>query len=270
MADEYVVDTDQANQQYGQRRSRAARNAVRAPGATARLITQRSGTYSGRGMLAGELLVAFAIVAIRLVGDYTLNEDGAVKGNVLHSAGHYGPFAIIVGLLGSFFLLSFLAMGGGTRAKMAVIIGGTIVLTLGIKSTPEIVKVGSTFGNVGHVTVPAPSGQLPNILGDPGVPGPASTGQAVLGGLSGVLGNNIQNITNSILSNPTTTSLGVEGGAAIQGVVGGVQGAAGAGQQGAQNIAQSVAGSNVGTNIGESVGGFLNNLGAGAKRFFGF
>lgn len=159
-----------------------AQGAARAPGRAARSITQRSGSYSGKGLLAAELLVGFLIIAIRLVADYEIQEDGAVKGNVLHPQGQYGPFAILAGLIGVFFLLSFLAMSGGTRAKLAVIFGATIILALGIKSYDEIVKVSSTIGTIGKVTVPSPSGTLPDIYGHAGSGAESAVGGAAAPG----------------------------------------------------------------------------------------
>lgn len=146
-----------------------ARTAARAPGRAARAVTQRSGTYSGKGMLAGLLLVGFIIVAIRMVADAEVADDGtAVKAKVLHPAGQLGPVPILAALIATFFVLSFVAMGGGTRAKLAVIMGGAIVLTLGVRSLNEFKFVAATFGRIGTITAPAPSGQLGDIYGNAG------------------------------------------------------------------------------------------------------
>jgi len=128
------------------------------PARAAAKVTQRSGDYSGKGMLTGLFLIGCAIILVRIVADFEVSGDGSVKGNVLHPSGEYGPLTIAVGMIASFFLLSFLAIGGGTRAKIAVILGGCIVLTLGVKSYPEIVKVGSVIGTIGTVVVPPASG----------------------------------------------------------------------------------------------------------------
>ena len=140
MASSYVIDT------------------ARAPGRAAAKVTQRSGTYSGKGILTAELLAGFALVLIRLVADYEVQEDGTVKGNVGHPAGQYGPLPILTGLIISFFFLSFLAVAGGTRAKIAGITGGCIILTLGVKSYTEIETVSRTFGSIGSVTSSGTSG----------------------------------------------------------------------------------------------------------------
>ena len=127
-----------------------------------------AGIYSGKGSLAALLLIGFVIVAIRFVADAEVSDDGTtMKAKVLHPQGEYGPVVISAGLLGSFLVLSLVAMGGGTRAKLAVLFGGCIVLTLGVKSYPEIVKVGTTFGSIGKLTAPSPSGQLNDIFGTP-------------------------------------------------------------------------------------------------------
>ena len=166
------------------------------PTRAASKVTQRSGTYSGKGMLTALLLAGFVIVAIRLVADYEIQDDGSAKGTVLHPQGQYGPIAICAGLIGSFFLLSLLAMGGGTRAKLAVIMGSAIVLTLGVKSYAEITHVGTTFGSIGKITVPAASGQLPDIYGNAGSAGP--------GGALGAAGS-----AAAQAANPANPNLGV-------------------------------------------------------------
>ena len=140
------------------------------------LTKSATGVYRGNGMLAAMLLVGIALVAVRMVADFEVQEDGAIKGKVLHPQGQYGPIAILAGLLGSFFVLSFVAMGGGTRAKLAVILGGCIVLTLGVRSLGEIEKVGATFGSIGKITTPAPSGHLTDIFGNQGSTVPGATG----------------------------------------------------------------------------------------------
>lgn len=134
------------------------RAGVRAPSRAATAVTQRSGAYSGKGVLTAELLAGFVIVAIRVVADYEVQEDGTATGKVLHKDGQYGPLPILAGLIATFFALSFVAIGGGTRAKVAVLLGGAVVLTLGVRSLNEIKTAGTTFGNIGTITVPAAAG----------------------------------------------------------------------------------------------------------------
>ena len=131
---------------------RAARRGYRG----AEMVTQRRG-YSGKRMLTAELLVGFLIVAVRAVGDYEVQADGTIKGKIGHPKGQYGPLPILAGLIMTFFLLSFLAAAGGTRARLAVIAGGIIDLTLLMKSGAEFTKVSSTFGKLGHAQRPAGS-----------------------------------------------------------------------------------------------------------------
>jgi len=135
-----------------------ARRAAGAPLRGARAVTGAgtvAGRYSARGLLTAELLTGAGIVAIRAVADYEPQADGTLKGKIGHPAGQYGPLPILAGLIGTFFLLSFLAARGGTRAKVAVIAGGLIVLVLGMKSVTEMTTVSDTFGSFGTAKTPA-------------------------------------------------------------------------------------------------------------------
>ena len=170
-----------------------------------RSITQRSGDYSGKGMLTMELMAAFVIVGIRVVGDFTGTEDGPVTGNVLHS-GQLGPLPIMVGLVILFFVLSLVAAGGGTRAKLAVILGGATVLTLGVKSYRDIELVGQTFGRIGTIKAPAASGTETSAA-TAGAASSVATSPASATPATGTSG------TPDLLT-PTTNSLGAAGRAA--------------------------------------------------------
>jgi hypothetical protein len=176
---------------------------VRTPARAARAVTQRSGTYSGKGMLTAELLVGFLIVLIRVVADYEVQENGTVKGKVLHPNGQYGPLPILVGLIGTFFVLSFIAASGGNKAKLAVVFGGTAVLALAVKSTAEIDTVASTIGNIGSIVVPGPDGTESSGASNPNtavtIPtdgGAGSTGAIAPTGPVGSPTNPSTNITN--------------------------------------------------------------------------
>lgn len=152
------------------------------PGRFAQTVTMRGGTYSGKGTLAALLLVGFVIVAIRLVADAEVQDDGTtVKANVMHPQGELGPIPILAALIATFFVLSFVAVGGGLRAKLAVIMAGAIILTLGVRSLPEIKTVAGTFGKIGTIVAPAPTGTLSSIFGDQGSGG----APGALGGLAG-------------------------------------------------------------------------------------
>jgi hypothetical protein len=155
---------------------------------TAQKITQRSGSYTGKGMLTAELLVGFLIVLIRIVADF---DSSTGKGNVLHPQGQYGPMPITAALILTFFMLSLLAMGGGTRAKIAVIFGATVVIALGLNSVTEFQTVSSTIGNIGQITVPAPSGTEGS--------GASNTSQSL--SALGILGN--QQVTPAPVANGT-------------------------------------------------------------------
>lgn len=153
--------------------------------------------YRGNGMLAALLLIGIALVAIRLVADFEVQEDGSVKGKVLHPQGQFGPIAVLAGLLATFFVLSFVAMGGGLRAKLAVIMGGAIVLTLGVRTLSEIEKVGATFGSIGQISVPQAAGTLPDIYGNAGSGG---------GGVVGAAGAPGQVASGALFGTPTANA----------------------------------------------------------------
>lgn len=143
-----------------QRRGRRARARAANLGILGRAdkVTHRK-PYTARGMLTAELLAGAGIVALRVVADYEPQADGTLKGKIGHPQGQYGPLPILAGLIGSFWLLSFLAARGGTRGKVAVIAGGLIVLVLAMKSTGEITKTSATFSSFGKAKLPAGSWQ---------------------------------------------------------------------------------------------------------------
>lgn len=172
---------------------------------TANKITQRSGTYSGKGMLTAELLACFGIVFIRIVADFTVDESsGAVTSNVLHNSSTYGPFPIAIGLIGAFFVLSFLAAGGGTKAKIAVIFGGIITLALGLKSIPEIEKIATELADIGSITVPAASGTESSDLSGASNPNAPITGILGTLGTTGTTGTYAPTPTGTAGPNPGT------------------------------------------------------------------
>lgn len=138
----------------GRRRQRAQ---IRAAGGgllgAADRVTHRK-PHTARGMLTAELLAGAGIVAIRVVADYVPQADGTLKGKIGHPRGQYGPMPILAGLIGTFWLLSFLAARGGTRGKVAVIAGGLIVLVLAMKSSTELTKTSATFSSFGTAKIP--------------------------------------------------------------------------------------------------------------------
>ena len=171
------------------------------PGRAARSVTHRSGDYSGKGTLAALLLVGFVIVAIRLVADAEVSDDGTtVKAKVLHPSGELGPIPILAALIATFFVLSFVAIGGGLRAKLAVILAGAVILTLGVRSLNEIKFVGSTFGKIGTITAPTPVGQLGDIYGNTGS---AGAGANIAGAGANIAGA-LNPLTNPNLGTPAS------------------------------------------------------------------
>jgi len=196
---------DASREERGSRRS----GGTWTPGRAAQAVTTRSGTYSGKGMLAALLLVGFVIVAVRMVADAEVSDDGTtVKAHVLHPQGELGPIPILAALIATFFVLSFVAMGGGLRAKLAVIMGGAIILTLGVRSLNEFKFVASTFGKIGTITAPTPTGQLGDIYGNAGSGGTAPLGASAANAASGLIGGQLPGITQGVLSNNQLTQIG--------------------------------------------------------------
>lgn len=167
-----------------ERETFTARDAAGRGRRAAELVTQRSGIYSGKRMLTAELLIGVGIVAVRAVADYEPQADGTLKGKVGHPKGQYGPLPTLAGLIVTFFLLSFLAASGGTKARLAVIAGAIIDLTLIMRSADEFTKVADTFGKLGHGRVPAGSWQTTGTaFGEPIQGSDSSSGSS--GGGSG-------------------------------------------------------------------------------------
>jgi len=153
--------------------------AVKAPSQIAGTVTKHGGPV--KAALAAELVTGFVILGIRVAGDFEVQSDGTVAGKVLHPSGQYGPLPVAVGLLGSFFILSLAAAGGGVRARVAAVFGALIIIMLGMNSATEINALSSTLGSIGKVAVPAASGAEPGGLATTasgGITAPASGGNA--------------------------------------------------------------------------------------------
>lgn len=161
------------------------RKAAAAPGKAAAAVTERP-RYTAKHMLTAELITGVLIVAVRAVADYEPQADGTLKGKIGHPKGQYGPLPILAGLIVSFFLLSFLAASGGTKAKVAVIAGGIIDLGLLMNSSDEFVKVSDTFTSFGTAKVPAGSWQTEGTVWGNPIQGAAPSGGLVPGRGGGV------------------------------------------------------------------------------------
>lgn len=112
---------------------------LRGTGKTASGAAAGAAKYAGRGMLEAELVVAIVIIAIRMVADYHPSDNGPqYKGTVVPPNGQLGPLSIFASLITVFIILSFASKRGGTTAKLAVILGGIIVLALAMKSWTQI------------------------------------------------------------------------------------------------------------------------------------
>lgn len=115
---------------------------VRTLGSTISGTAKGGSSYAGRGMLEAELVIAIIIIAIRIVGDYEPSPEGlAYKGTVVPSGGGLGPLSIFAAMLVTFIVLSVIERRGGTSAKLAVIFGAIVVLSLAMKSWSQIAAV---------------------------------------------------------------------------------------------------------------------------------
>jgi hypothetical protein len=129
----------------------------------------------GAGLMAA-FMFAVAIVALRALADYVPKDSGTSAGTEQPPSGQLGPLGILAGLIGTFFILSFLAAGGGARAKAAGVAGLIIDVVLLLNSLPELEVL---------------SGHLASLK--PGVPaasasGAGSTGVGATPSGGGILG----------------------------------------------------------------------------------
>lgn len=118
------------------------------------LVTGKA-SGSSKHVLTAAFLTGVVFVAIRVVADYEAKADGTVKGKIGHPTGQYGPLPILAGLIGTFFILSLLASGGGNKAKVAAIFGWVVVLTLAMFSLDEFNTASGTFKTFGKAQLPA-------------------------------------------------------------------------------------------------------------------
>ena len=149
------------------------------------LVTHRRGDYSARGMLTAELLAGVIIVVIRAVADYQPQADGTMRGKVGHPAGQYGPLPVLAGLIVTFFLLSFLAASGGTKARLSVIFGAVVIITLAMKSADEFTTVSGTFSTFGKARRPPGNWQTSGPQAGTAFTGNTSSGSSSSGGSGG-------------------------------------------------------------------------------------
>jgi cell wall-associated NlpC family hydrolase len=124
---------------------RVVKKAARVPSSAfsgTKKITGRGKNRGTSAILTAELIGAFGIIALRVLGDYQVTDGGVAKGTLnTPGNGGFGPFTVAAGLIGMFFLLSFPAAKGGTSGRLAIAAGLLIDVVLLYHSKDEISAV---------------------------------------------------------------------------------------------------------------------------------
>lgn len=114
----------------------------------------RHGTQLAKGdpahLVMAEFLVAIGVIGMRAVGQYEPRGQGTRRGNIVPSPGKLGPLPMLAATLIVFFILSLFAAAGGTRARVAAIIGGIYDLAMLLNSTTEMAKLTGHLASIGQ------------------------------------------------------------------------------------------------------------------------
>jgi hypothetical protein len=100
-------------------------------------------------LVMAEFIAAVAIIGMRTIGQYEPRASGTQKGVIAPSPGQSGPLTMLAATMIVFFLLSLLAIGGGTRAKVASVLGLIYVLAMLLHSSTEMTKLTSYLQQTG-------------------------------------------------------------------------------------------------------------------------
>jgi hypothetical protein len=125
-------------------------------------------------ILMGEMLVAFGIIGVRAIADYTPAGDMHNPGSENPSKGA-SPISLIVATLTVYFVLAFMATRGGWAAKVAAAFGLLMIAALMINSENELSEVAQWVQNIGpnsanEAPVSTPSTNLPSTSTNPNNP----------------------------------------------------------------------------------------------------
>jgi len=122
----------------------------------------------------GEMLVAFGIIGVRAIADYTPAGDMHNPGSENPQKGA-SPISLIVATLTVYFVLAFMATRGGWSAKVAAAFGLLMIAALMINSENELADVAQWVQNIGtnsanEAAPTAPSTNLPSTSTNPNNP----------------------------------------------------------------------------------------------------
>jgi len=129
-------------------------------------------------ILMGEMLVAFGIIGVRAIADYTPAGDEHSPGSETATKGQ-SPIVLIVATLAVYFVLAFLATRGGWPAKVSAAFGLLMIAGLMINSEAELAQVGTWIENIGtnaanQAAPKAANTNLPSSSSNPPTTGPNS------------------------------------------------------------------------------------------------
>jgi hypothetical protein len=127
------------------RQETAKRFGNRAANAVGKFPGQVAGRRAHHHALLVEYLLFCLVVAIRAAADYAPADGGTSKGSSKPASGQLGPLPLFGAGTGLFFILSFPASRGGTAAAVANGLGGLAILTLLMRSGPELNTVAGWY-----------------------------------------------------------------------------------------------------------------------------
>lgn len=117
-------------------------------------------------VLMAEMLVAFGVIGIRAISDYTPASDISKPGTENPTKGA-SPIVLIAATLMVYFVLAFMASRGGWAARAAAAFGALMIIGLMINSESELADVATWIDNLGanasnQSATSSPSTNLPN------------------------------------------------------------------------------------------------------------
>jgi hypothetical protein len=112
-------------------------------------------------VLMGEMLIAFGIIGVRAIADYTPAGDSHGPGAETPGKGA-SPISLIVATLVVYFVLAFMATRGGWAAKSAAAFGLLMIVALMVNSETELGDVAQWIENIGTNSANQPATATPS------------------------------------------------------------------------------------------------------------